>query len=165
MSRLDTDRRPWIALLAAMVVLGACGGGSAADTSESPSTTAPTTSTVPTDDVDAGPDDTTTTTAAETDPWAGVFPEIMLDPTEAGPRPLLSWTPVDSAALYQLTVLDSDGVPYWAWSGTETSVPLGGMDDPDAIGAWVFEPLRWTVVARNGEGQPLAMSRQATLEP
>ena len=44
-------------------------------------------------------------------------------------------------------------------------MPLGGMDNPDAIGAWVFEELTWMVVARDGDGAPLAMSQRVVLEP
>jgi hypothetical protein len=157
--------------------LGACGSSGADDavetsTTSGSSSTVPATSDVPISD-DVGTETTmptattaTTTTAAPADEaWSDTFQEISLNATEPGPRPLLAWGDVDGAALYQLTVLDADGIPYWSWSGTTAAVPLGGMDNPDAIGAWVFEELTWTVVARAGDGTPLAMSQRGTLVP
>ncbi len=105
-----------------------------------------------------------TTPAGEADDqWLDVFPEIELAPSDPGPRPTLSWVAVDGAELYQVSVLDANGRPYWAWSGTETEVPLGGMANPDAVGAWVFEELTWTVVARDVAGVALAMSQRGVL--
>jgi hypothetical protein len=160
------------------VVLSSCGSGATDDISEPTppttappaqaptsvdeptSTTAPAVTTTPTDTTPA-----TTSTPVVDEAWAATFAEIALAPTEPGPRPLLSWAAVDGAALYQLTVLDADMVPYWSWSGTETEVPLGGMDNPDAIGAWVFDELTWVVVARGADGAPRAMSTREVLEP
>lgn len=145
---------------------GGDGDGDGEEVSQStlPASSTSTTSTTITavDEPDEQPE--TDRVAAE-DPPADIFPEIIIDPTEAGPRPVLSWSKVERAALYQLTVLDAGGVPYWAWSGTENAVPLGGMDNPDAIGAWVFEELTWTVVARDTGGTPLGMSHPAVLRP
>ena len=93
------------------------------------------------------------------------FPELVVQPTEPGPRPLLAWDAVEGAVNYQLVVLDADGTAYWAWSGTETSVFLGGMENPDAVGAWVFEPLTWVVAAEDPNGATLAMSARAELLP
>lgn len=164
MSRAGRNRRLRAGLVASLIALSAC-GGSTAEPGESAEPTAPsTTSPVAAAATDAA-EATTSSAPTQADQWADVFPEIELDPTEPGPRPVLSWAPVEDAALYQLTVLDSDSVPYWAWSGTDTSVPLGGMENPDAIGAWVFEELSWMVVARSSEGDPLGMSRRATLQP
>ncbi len=150
------------------MILSAC-GSSDGDGSADP------TSSVTTDAVEA---DTTASTEVsdEAEPeeadaadleeaGAGLFPEIELGPTEPGPRPTLSWSDVDGATLYQLTVLDADGVPYWSWSGAETEVPLGGMENPDAIGAWVFEELTWMVVARDDAGSPVGMSSRGVLQP
>ncbi len=93
------------------------------------------------------------------------FPELVVQPTEPGPRPLLAWDTVEGAVDYELFVLDADGAAYWAWSGTETSVYLGGMENPDAVGAWVFEPLTWVVAAVDADGTTLAMSTRADLLP
>lgn len=94
-----------------------------------------------------------------------VFDVLATEPTDPGPHPELVWSAVSGAASYDLIVLDGAGDPYWAWSGDSTSVYLGGVQNPDAAGAWVFEPLTWIVTARDGEGEPLAMSARATLLP
>jgi hypothetical protein len=154
-------------------VLGSCGSGGADDAVEPappasdesiPATTAADESAGATEPEPADTAPSSTSPSAD-EAWSDTFAEIVLSPTESGPRPTLSWAAVDGAALYQLTVLDADGAPYWSWSGTESAVPLGGMDNPDAIGAWVFEELTWMVVARGGDGAPLAMSRRGVLEP
>ncbi len=161
-------------VVACAFVLGSCGSGDSDDATATSSPGAATTSTTPDAPDISAPSTTTTTEPAETttpttepadDAWSGAFPEISLNATEPGPRPLLAWDEVDGAALYQLTVLDADGTPYWSWSGSTAAVPLGGMDNPDAIGAWVFEELSWMVVARADDGTPLAMSRRGALEP
>ncbi len=90
---------------------------------------------------------------------------IETEPSEPGPHPQLAWAEVAGAATYDLIVLDAAGETYWAWSGTESSVHLGGVESPDAVGAWVFEPLTWIVTARDAEGEPLAMSAKADLTP
>ena len=174
--RTDTTRpittklpRFLLALLIMATVLVGCGDDSAED-SDAAATSDP----LATDEVDAQTDvpDTTTTAAAEdstTDEPAverePAFPVLATAPTEPGPRPLLSWDAVEGAARYDLMVLNAEGVAYWGWSGTETAIHLGGIEDPDAAGAWVFEPLTWVVTARDADGQPLALSEQATLEP
>lgn len=94
-----------------------------------------------------------------------VFPELPTEPAEPGPHPTLAWQPVDGAVVYEVVVLDADRSPYWAWSGPELSVSLGGVSDPDATGAWVFEPLTWTVQARGADGATLALSEPAQLLP
>lgn len=94
-----------------------------------------------------------------------IFDVLVTEPTVAGPHPELAWSAVDGAASYDLIVLDGAGDPYWAWSGGATSVYLGGVENPDAIGAWVFDPLTWIVTARDSDGQPLAMSERAELLP
>jgi hypothetical protein len=165
-------------VVAVAFVLGSCGSGgddAATETSASSADTIVATTTSGPPDSDDGATATTVQpsepaeTAPTTEPadaaWADTFAEISLSDTEPGPRPLLAWGAVDGAALYQLTVLDADGIPYWSWSGDTEAVPMGGMDNPDAIGAWVFEELTWTVVARAADGTPLAMSQRGTLEP
>ena len=93
------------------------------------------------------------------------FDVLATEPTDAGPRPLLTWASVTGAATYDLVVLDAEGRPYWAWTGEDTSVFLGGVENPEAVGAWVFEPLTWIVTARDATGQPLALSEEAELLP
>lgn len=174
---MPTNKLPalLLALLVAAALLVGCGDDST-DDSDAPdpgaiedagvSTDTPdTTTTAGADDTasdDTATDDTDTEPATERDP---VFPVLATAPTGPGPRPLLSWDAVDGATQYDLMVLNSEGVAYWGWSGAETAVYLGGVEDPDAAGAWVFEPLTWVVTARDAAGQPLALSEQATLEP
>lgn len=154
------------ALLAALAfTAGACSSsdGSVAD---------PEPSTAPADAEGAG-DDTTAPEETDDDPQVAsdlepelqVFAIIATEPTEAGAHPLLMWDVVDGAAGYDLIVLDAEGVPYWAWSGDEPGVHLGGVANADAAGAWVFETLTWIVTARDASGEPLAMSEKAELLP
>jgi len=161
--------RSGAALLALALVLTSCGSNGSGEESSEPTVpaTSDSTESASSDAVDDTADAEQEATDAQgaEEPWADIFPEITLGTTEPGPRPTLSWSQVEGAALYQLSVLDADGVPYWAWSGTETAVPLGGMENPDAIGAWVFEELTWMVVARDAAGAPLGMSRRGLLEP
>lgn len=93
------------------------------------------------------------------------LPMVELNPTEAGPRPTLSWSPVDGAVRYTLVVLGVDGEPYWAWSGEESSVPMGGIEDPDVVGPWVHEPMTWTVAASDASGAAIALSQVSILTP
>ncbi len=142
----------------------ACGGGdeeSSNETVQAVATTSEASVDVSTGD-DSLPDDSDESANPELPP---PFPELVVQPTEAGPRPLLAWDAVEGAANYQLVVLDADGTAYWAWSGTETSVFLGGMENQNAVGAWVFEPLTWVVAAEDADGATLAMSARAELLP
>lgn len=165
----DGRGRRSVAVIALALTLGACGSSDGGEAIPDETTAAkPAEATPTTTAADGEVIDTEELTASAPDveeSWVEIFPEIALTATEPGPRPLLSWSGVDDAALYQLTVLDADGVPYWAWSGTETSVHLGGMENPDAIGAWVFEPLSWMVVARDASGAPVGMSMRGQLLP
>lgn len=115
-------------------------------------------------EVEAGGDEAEGTDDAE---FAAViiFDVLATEPTVAGPRPELAWSAVEGAASYDLIVLDGAGEPYWAWSGEATNVYLGGVQNADAVGAWVFEPLTWIVTARDSNGEPLAMSARAKLLP
>ncbi len=162
-------KRTAIFASALAIALASC-GSDGADDGSAVSTSSETAEATTTTTADSSNDTSDTPTAdaetqADDEAGADLFPEIELASTEPGPRPTLSWSGVDGAALYQLTVLDADGTPYWSWSGTDTTVPLGGMENPDAMGAWVFEELSWMVVARDDAGAPLGMSRRGVLEP
>lgn len=98
-------------------------------------------------------------------PGAPEFEPIQTMDTEAGPRPLLQWAPVDGADEYHVSVFAASGDAYWGWSGTETQVNVGGISDPDAVGPHVFEAMTWVVMASTMDGEVLAMSRPATLTP
>lgn len=161
------SKAPRSAVIGAVVamLLVAC-GSSSDDSASEPTTTATSadasdTSVAGDTSVTPEPDDP----EAPEDVGADLFPDIELGATEPGPRPTLTWTAVDGASIYQLTVLDAAGEPYWSWSGSDTAIPLGGMDNADAVGAWVFEELTWMVVARDAAGVPLGVSRRGVLEP
>ena len=128
-----------------------------------------------------GPDDpavtTTEATGGTSDPntepneapsgqtLADFIESIATEPSEAGPRPLLAWEPVAGAAEYQVVVLGADGEPYWAWSGIETMINVGGNPEPQAIGAWVHESMTWTVSAHSATGEVLGLSAPSALQP
>ena len=165
-----------VPLLAAVSIAGVVGGcGGDADSGGGTEVS------VPTESV-AEPE---TTTAAETVPTPSDPPPVRETPvtepvatdrvprhpaiatTEAAPgsNPLLAWSPVDGATLYRVVVLDPNGDAYWAWSGTDTSVHLGGNATPTAVGARVFGEMTWQVSAFDADGAPLAISERGGLTP
>jgi len=152
-----------VALLALAMVLAACGGDSS-----SPTTTGGTDTTGGSVTTGGGATATTTTTAVES-PLAsevGLESMVLLTPTEGvGERPDFAWEPVAGAVRYQVTVLTADGALYWAWSGEETSVPLGGFPKlvDGAAGPRVVSGMTWTVVAFDGDMIPLAVGGPASL--
>lgn len=153
-------RSAWRAITASgALLLASCGGG----TDDGAVDEVPATTTTAEDIGDADTPATTAEPAPESAPI--IFEVIETEPNEPGPRPELSWSAVDGAVTYDLIVLDSGGSAYWGWSGETTSIHLGGVSNPDAIGAWVFEPLTWIVTARDSAGQTVAVSLRATLEP
>lgn len=98
----------------------------------------------------------------------GAEPVTLLTPTEGGgPRPLMEWESVEGASEYLVVVLDGDGAPYWAWSGSATSVRLGGGELPDDHGSGpiVESGALWSVSAYDSEGNLLAISGQRSIAP
>ena len=155
------------ALLAAST-LAACGDGDAgADITSTATTLAP----APTGGAPAttAPDDRTESTMRPTTTAAPERPRrlavLAVDDAGSGSNPVLSWAPVDGAVLYRVVVLDPDGDAYWAWSGTETSIPVGGSQTPTLVGARVFDDVSWHVSAHAADGTPLALSERQTLTP
>mgnify|MGYP001084730826 FL=1 len=93
---------------------------------------------------------------------------VVVDPTtETGsPHPTLSWQPVDAAASYWLVLHDADGEPFWAWTGTDTSIRVGGGGSPDINQtAALHQEMTWRVAAFDGEGVLVALSDPAALAP
>ncbi|WP_291379817.1 hypothetical protein [Demequina sp.] len=114
----------------------------------------------------ASPAPSATTTATSSEFAIGDYLDtIAVTAADPGPRPLLTWTPVDGATMYLVTVLDSSGVGYWTWEGTETEVHVGGTSEPDAIGPYVFEDMSWRVAAQDDTGTLLAVSEPSPLSP
>ena len=165
------------ALFALAVVVSACGGtggddaagGDASiDDAESATTVSDASGADETDGdetVETVETDATTTTTTAPIVVDNPLVEITVAATESGPRPLLAWDAIDGAVDYRVVVLDAQGQPYWAWSGPETEINVGGVSNPDAAGATVFEPMTWTVAAIDADGVPVAMSAAGALTP
>lgn len=91
----------------------------------------------------------------------------MLRPAdEGGPHPALEWEPVNGAATYWLVVRDGSGEVYWAWTGVDTRVRIGGGDRPELNQtAALYEPMTWVVAAVDESGSLLAFSDVGTVAP
>jgi hypothetical protein len=91
---------------------------------------------------------------------------ITIDTTEGGSHPTLTWTPIDGASTYWVVLRDSAGQLYWAWTGSDTSVRVGGGDSPDLNQTAVLhEPMTWSVAAFDADGNALAFSPEGELTP
>lgn len=165
-----------IPLIALTMIVAACGGSSGDDqVSDGEPTREQVTDDQATDDQateesanDAEPGDTQPDdepAEADVAPIERPIDTVAVDDAEAGVRPLLSWSAVDGAALYRVVVVDGDGAPYWAWSGSDTEVFVGGVDDATLPGAVVSEAMTWSVAALDADGLPLALSDPAPLQP
>ena len=65
-----------------------------------------------------------------------------------------------------MVVLGADGVPYWAWTGTDTQVRFGGAPSDDGgQTAALHEPMTWSVLAVDGDGVILAVSERVPASP
>lgn len=154
--------------LAIGFVLAGCGGSNpdvdTATPSSSTELSTPSTTIGDTDTDEQPPESaiSPTSTALEV---PQLIPAIETEPADAGPRPTLAWSPVEGADRYTVVVLDVEGRPYWAWSGTETSTPMGGIDDAEVVGPWVHQPMTWTVAATNADGDAIALSAPSELTP
>lgn len=96
----------------------------------------------------------------------GLASIALLTPASGlGERPDLAWEAVAGAASYRVTVLAPDGAFYWAWTGVDTLVPLGGSPrlSDAATGPRLVSGMTWTVVAFDAESRPLAVGGPATL--
>ena len=128
---------------------------------EPTTTTRATTSSVPT---------TTTTPPTIAAPLiAGIAPTIepITAPAGGGIRPLLEWTPVEGAAHYTVIVYAPDGTPYWTWTGTETSVHVGGepvLDDARP-GPSVTAGMTWGVAGLDANLNLVALSARHPIAP
>lgn len=92
---------------------------------------------------------------------------LLLNPTtETGSHPTLSWSPVDGAMSYWLVLRDADGRPYWAWTGADASIRVGGGESSDTNQtATLHEEMTWSVAAFDEEGNLIALSDAASLAP
>lgn len=85
---------------------------------------------------------------------------------DVGPRPEFRWEPVDGADRYDLVLVTEQGEGYWAWSGTDTSVHLGGEPRlrDEAPGPRLTGPMTWSVVAYTA-GEPVGVSAFRPVSP
>lgn len=102
-------------------------------------------------------------------PFNGLADIELLTPTQGvGIKPKFEWSPVDRAARYALSLRFSDGQPYWAWSGSSTSVYLGGLDSPppdSAEGPILLDGMSWGVIAFDAGGNVIASSVYRDISP
>lgn len=91
---------------------------------------------------------------------------VTLEAVDSGPHPVLGWEPVQGAALYWLMISDSDGEPYWAWTGAHTTVRIGGGDSTELNQtAAIHEDMTWRVAAFDETGTLVALSETGALAP
>lgn len=163
-----------------LILLSGCGGGdggaaavtSIADPTATTSVATPeptTTAALPTEpgsDLSDSPTSNTSLDAApETTAAPRPYGSFALTTAASGSNPVLAWDAVEGAVLYRLVVRDADGRPYWAWSGSDSSVAVGGSAEPTAVGARVFTDMTWQVSAHDASGLPIAVSDVGTLSP
>jgi len=165
--------RPACLLLAATLALGTAG---CSESAESPETTGEQPTATGEQTTTSAPAETTTTLAGtSTNASAGQFlliggtPIGQLTPEQGvGAYPLFEWTAVPGAARYMLFVFDADGVMFWAWEGTATSVYLGGLDQPPtpgSMGPALDVPMSWAVIAFDAGGNLVAGSPTRPIAP
>ncbi len=102
-------------------------------------------------------------------PFSGLTSIQLLTPSSgAGIKPLFEWSPIDGAAQYSLFLQFSDGQPYWTWTGTSTSIYLGGTDSPppeDAAGPILEDGMSWSIIALDAQGNIIATSALQLISP
>jgi len=110
----------------------------------------------------------TTGTGGQYLPIGGTPIELLIPEQGAGAYPLFEWSAVPDAAFYLLFVFDTNGVTYWAWEGTTTSVYLGGLDQPPtpgSMGPVLDVPMTWAVIAFDGDENLIASSAERPIAP
>lgn len=165
----------WITAM--VMLLAACSSDSS---DEGSSTTSPPSTTAP-----AGDEAIATTTAPATTSapatTAALTPATPFDGTsilyaDSAPlsvtvtgtnRPQISWEAVAGADRYSLVILTDGGESVWAWSGTDTSVVVGGAGEVDrpGLGARVPTPSWGLVIASDPDGAVLAVSQPTAVGP
>jgi hypothetical protein len=147
------------------MIVGACAGGSPRATVNTTTTTGGQATTT------TAAASQTTTTAPEAGPplIAGFDQQVVLTaPTSGGgARPLLSWDPVDGAGSYVVFVYAPNGDIYWSWSGSDTSVHVGGEPQlGDGVsGPSVAQGMTWGVIAYDADLLPIAVSEKRPIAP
>jgi len=159
-------------LLAAILVLGACGSDDVA-----PADTGDTATTAPADNDDA-PSTTATEDTRDTPPitvddvdesvpWLDLGVPLV-DGLEAEDGPdgfVLTWNAVDGADRYEVLAFDPDGGLAWTSVGDETEALLGG---PAPVLGSALEQLSagstWVVLAVDADGIDVAVSAVTRLD-
>lgn len=153
-----------LSLAAVLLLVGtACGGDDTPGTTAASGTTQPGATSTTTTEATAT---TTTTTPAEPFlPGLGLESITQTTPVAGGgPRPLLSWEPVDGAAAYTVVVFDGEGTPWWSWRGEATEVFIGGFETSFEMGGPRAGPgVTWVVFAYDAEGSAIGVSEQRPL--
>jgi hypothetical protein len=93
---------------------------------------------------------------------------VLLTPISGGgTRPLLEWEPIPDADHYGAYVYAPDGSIYWAWTGRQTSVHVGGEPQlrEGAAGPSVVDGMSWAVIAYDAELLPMAVSELRPISP
>lgn len=169
--------RTWTVAVVLVWAMTACGGSSDGPRPTGPDSTSGATTTDVGGDVsarttDVQPDVTSSETPSAAEQLAdmdGLATIAVATPTSGnGEFPLLAWTPVDGVDLYALTLTTSGGQSYWAWSGHETEIYLGGLNEPpppDSGGPYLFEPMELLVVGLDDVGNVVAASAPTTIAP
>ncbi len=102
-------------------------------------------------------------------PFSGLTSIELLTPANgAGEKPLFEWAAVEGAARYSLILQFTDGQPYWAWSGSQTSVYLGGTHSPpaaEAAGPALQPGMAWAVLAFDAQQNIIAASQLQAISP
>jgi len=159
--------RTLLVIVGVLLVATACSSGD--EDAEAASSTTAVTAAVSSSTVQQATTTTTTSVASQNEPLlVGADPVIQLTPAEGvGVRPTLDWAAVDGAGSYFLVVKDEEGAAYWAWQGSETSIPLGGAEFPEDYGngPTIGPGYTWSVSAYAADGTFLAISGDRPVSP
>jgi len=133
--------------------------GTTAPASTDPATTAAPTTAAPTTVAPTTEAPTTTTLPDALQQVPGVVAVGITVGGDDPTRPTFTWTAPANAASYQLVVQDATGVPVWGWTGTDTTIVLGGVvRAADAEGPTLTGPSRVRVYAFGADSSPVAVS-------
>ena len=127
---------------------------------EEPSSSAPT----------GDPEDGTDSPDVAASPlFGGIAGGVVLKTPSSGggSRPLLEWEPVTGADHYGVYLYAPGGDIYWAWTGRETSIHVGGEPQlrEGAPGPRVAEGMSWAVIAYDADLLPTAVSELRPIAP
>lgn len=102
-------------------------------------------------------------------PMSGIASiDLLTPPSGAGSKPHFEWSAIEGALQYTLFLQFTDGQPYWSWTGSGTSIYLGGSDSPppeDAAGPVLLDGMSWAVIALDAEGNVIASSNLQQISP